>query len=282
MGKGLGLIGNFKGKVGNIVGYNLKDSNNNQTQGVRIYQPVVRNPKTYAQAEQRARMAVINATYRALKSIVDRGQEGKPYGNKSRLAWLSDAMKNFSGAWINKGETIQYPAIVPLTKGSLPNIVLNEVEETSLTFGWQAGEDTPIATFGNISTLAKAQQSSIKDGDQISIVVVDNRNEALGVNVISFIVDETDATPATGFAKNEGHLILGTDSINEEMTVAAAVILSREGSDGSHLRSTTSLKLGNEFINSEPYDAASKEAAIRSYMASGSTTDWPQVPDENA
>ena len=84
MAKGVGLIGNFKGKVGNTVGYSLKDSNNKQTQGIRVYQPVVRNPKTYAQAEQRMKLAPINATYRALKMIIDRGQEGLAYGNKSR------------------------------------------------------------------------------------------------------------------------------------------------------------------------------------------------------
>ena len=81
MAKGIGLIGNFRGKVGNMVGYNLKDSNNKQTQGVRVYQPVVKNPKTYAQAEQRAKLSPINATYRALKPIIDRGQESKAYGN---------------------------------------------------------------------------------------------------------------------------------------------------------------------------------------------------------
>lgn len=282
MGKGLGLIGNFKGKVGNVVGYNLKDSNNNQTQGVRIYQPVVRNPKTYAQAEQRARMAVINATYRVLKSIIDRGQEGKPYGNKSRLAWLSDAMKQFGGAWVEKGENIIYPAKVPLTKGSLPGITLNGVNESEITFGWVLSEDAPIATFGNISAIAKAGQSTIKDGDQITIVIVDGQDGALGANVISFVVDETDNTPATVFSKDGTQLILTTDGLNDGNTIAVAVILSREGADGSHLRSTTALQLALEYFNKPPYDDASKEAAIRSYMASGSTSDWPQVPDENA
>ena len=52
MAKAQGIIGNFKGKVGNMVGYQLTDSNNKQTQGIRIYQPNVKNPKTSAQAEQ--------------------------------------------------------------------------------------------------------------------------------------------------------------------------------------------------------------------------------------
>ena len=92
MAKGIGLVGNFKGKVGNMVGYKLSDSNTGNTQGIRVYQPIVRNPKTSAQAEQRAKLAPINATYRALKMVIDRGNESKPYGNASRIAWLKKAL----------------------------------------------------------------------------------------------------------------------------------------------------------------------------------------------
>jgi len=282
MGKGLGLIGNFKGKVGNVVGYNLKDSNNNQTQGVRIYQPVVRNPKTYAQAEQRARMAVINATYRALKSIIDRGQEGKPYGNKSRLAWLSDAMKNFNGAWVNKGEAIQFPAIVPLTKGSLAQVSVFSVDESIVTLTAAAQEGDVLNTVGGISAVLKRAYSAIKDGDQITFVLMDNRGDTINMASLSIIVRDGDNTAVDGFQISQNRLGLAASVLNGDNTVAAAVILSREGADGSHLRSTTSLKLSEDCSGEPPYDDASKEAAIRSYMASGSTSDWPQVPDENA
>ena len=73
MAKGIGLIGNFKGKVGNTVGYKLTASNNGQTQGIRVYQPIVKNPKSAGQAEQRAKLLAVNATYRALKKVIDRG-----------------------------------------------------------------------------------------------------------------------------------------------------------------------------------------------------------------
>ena len=86
MAKGIGLIGNFRGKVGNMVGYNLKDSNNKQTQGVRVYQPCSKEPKTYGQAQQRAKLAPVNVTYRALKGIIDRGSRSQAHNNKSRMA----------------------------------------------------------------------------------------------------------------------------------------------------------------------------------------------------
>ena len=99
---------------------------------------------------------------------------------------------------------------------------------------------------------------------------------------VSFIIRDGDTTPVEGFSNVEGELGLNSDNLNGGNNVAAAVILSREGPDGSHLRSTTSLILETGLSVIEPYNAASKEAAIRSYMASGSTSDWPQVPDENA
>lgn len=282
MGKGLGLIGNFKGKVGNVVGYNLKDSNNNQTQGVRIYQPVVRNPKTYAQAEQRARMAVINATYRALKSIIDRGQEGKPYGNKSRLAWLSDAMKNFNGAWINKGEAIAYPASVPLTKGSLPAVALVDVSEDGFGFDFEVAEGTTIPTISALSKELIKGFPTLKVGDQITIVSIGSDDKALLPAQYSFVIDTKSTTAQNAFNIESKHIRFGFEDNLGASAVVYAVILSREGADGSHLRSTTSLHLVSEIESTVHYDDASKEAAIRSYMASGSTSDWPQVPDENA
>ena len=75
MAKGTGLIGNFKGKVGNTVGYKLAASNNGQTQGIRVYQPIVKNPKSAGQAEQRAKLLAVNTTYRSLKMVSDRGNE---------------------------------------------------------------------------------------------------------------------------------------------------------------------------------------------------------------
>lgn len=273
MAKALGLIGNFKGKLGNTVGYSLKDSNNKQTQGVRVYQPVVRNPKTAAQAEQRAKLAPINATYRALKMVIDRGQEGKAYGNKSRLAWLSAAMKTFIGAWFEKGAAINMPALVPLTKGSLSCPFALESGGDSVEISDLQGVSTATTTIGALSTALIASYPSLQEGDQITFVVVSNMDSSMEGTVVSFVVNKSsnDAIPS-GLSCGEDTV---TATPSAGTAVAGAIILSREGENGAHMRSTTNI------VQLTSYDAtklaeAAKQAAIESYMSQGANTDWAE------
>lgn len=273
MAKGIGLIGNFRGKVGNMVGYNLKDSNNKQTQGVRVYQPVVKNPKTAAQAEQRAKMAPINATYRALKPIIDRGQESKAYGNKSRLAWLKDAIKAFNGGWYEKGAVITAPALVPLTKGSLP-LSLNE---TVTSDSWKIDfNDEPSAAPTTVGTLAAAliaNYPTLKAGDQLTFVAVTSGANGMSATVISIVLDTTDTTALDGAIMNASTSVL---EITPNVEIAAqCIILSRESESGGHLRSNAVLAATTAYPSATQGDAA-KLAAVKSYMAAGTSSDWPE------
>lgn len=273
MAKGIGLIGNFRGKVGNMVGYNLKDSNNKQTQGVRVYQPVVKNPKSYGQAEQRAKLGVINATYRALKPIIDRGQEAKAYGNKSRLAWLSQALKAFNGGWIPKGTDIKWPALVPITKGSLSvNFAITPSEMGLMVEITHEGEGQ-VNTMGILSAALIARYPALKVGDQITFVGFTYPDTAINVNADSIIlVEATDATPLPSSLSVVG----GRLAFHAEAdTVAGAVIASREGDGGQHLRSTATLISGDSY-DQDLLSAEGKETAIRSYMAGGVNSDWPE------
>ena len=273
MAKGIGLIGNFRGKVGNMVGYNLKDSNNKQTQGVRVYQPVVKNPKTAGQAEQRAKLAPINATYRALKMIIDRGQEGKAYGNKSRLAWLSDAMKAFNGAWFEKGAAIYAPAMVPLTKGSLGVIdgIDDAMANANLTVTGVTAAGTN--TIGALSTALIAEYPFLKDGDQLTFVAVKNNSDFIDARFDSFVIDITSASTLPSFILVEdGHIQFFNSDVE---SIACAVIASREGNNGAHLRSTASLVQLPDFPEGV-IGAAAKAAAIESYMSQGANTDWAE------
>ena len=273
MAKGTGLIGNFKGKVGNTVGYKLSASNNGQTQGIRVYQPIVKNPKTAAQAEQRAKLLAVNATYRALKMVIDRGNEGLPYGNKSRLAWLKGALKSTQMPWFEKGSVVTSPVGCPLTKGSLAGL------------GYQAGEDqitllvpgvtqaADVSTVGKVSTLIKAGYPTVQDGDQVTIVKAGEYNELLTAEVMSFVIDTTSAESLEGASADNDKIVFEAKGT----CVAGAVILSREGSNGEHLRSTTSLKIDADVLQSAPYDDDSKDAAIASYRASAaSNNDWAE------
>ena len=272
MAKGLGIIGNFKGKVGNIVGYNLKDSNNKQTQGLRAYQPVVRNPKTAAQAEQRAKMAPINATYRALKGIIDRGQEGVAYGNKSRLRFLSEAMKQFDGPWFEKGEAVTLPIKTNITKGSLTPIGIVAVEEDNIQLDLSIGATQSIATVQALSTALLDNNSFLKEGDQLTFVI----GEIGNVDVFSVVLDKTSTTPLTRFVIQNSTLKFETSFVLSPGGTFGCVILSREGDNGQHLRSTTALTLSTDAAADTHYTSTAKDAAIESYMAANGNTDWPE------
>lgn len=273
MAKGIGLIGNFRGKVGNMVGYNLKDSNNKQTQGVRVYQPIVKNPKTYAQAEQRAKLAPINATYRALKAIIDRGQEGKAYGNKSRLAWLSTAMKGFYAPWFSKGEVIAYPALVPITKGSLafrPDMDVDHMDVrlrvTDLA--------TTDATIGAISTKILAKYPTLQNGDQLTFVGTFGTGGPVSAKFDSIILntESTDALPSWLSVPTANALVAFASDTDCN---AATVIASREADNGQHLRSTNTLYTTDNYPE-EYQSEETKEDAIKSYMAGSTSTDWAE------
>lgn len=273
MAKALGLIGNFKGKLGNTVGYNLKDSNNKQTQGVRVYQPIVRNPKTAAQAEQRAKLAPINATYRALKMVIDRGQEGKAYGNKSRLAWLSAAMKAFDGPWYLKGETNACPALVNITKGSL-GVQIPVIEDfTYIHFECAGIAQATTTTIGALSTALLAAFPALAEGDQLTFVQVDKTNGSMLSHVESIVLDKASTSAIPSWLSLDEDQINAFDDSNDG--TAGAVVVSREGDNGAHLRNNASLVLLNSF-DSEKLSPAAKQAAIESYMSQGANTDWAE------
>ena len=275
MAKAQGIIGNFKGKIGNTVGYQLTSSNNKQTQGIRIYQPNVKNPKTSAQAEQRAKLAPINATYRALKMIIDRGNEGLPYGNKSRLAWLKQAFKASAMPWYVKGTVVKMPVACQLTKGSLPGVAFTVGEEELQITAASVAAETVVATIGDISKILLDHYPSLKDGDQVTLILGAESGRDLVFDVFSFVIDTTDTTPQAGFTAARGSLRY----VGKFGGFAGSVIISREGANGEHLRSSSNLQLWNEAEVEVPYDAASKTAAIKSYMTSGTTNDdWSEEP----
>ena len=273
MAKGIGLIGNFKGKVGNTVGYKLTASNNGQTQGIRVYQPIVKNPKSAGQAEQRAKLLAVNATYRALKMVIDRGNEGVPYGNKSRLAWLKTALKAEHMAWFEKGTIPTMPVGCQLSKGSLAGLQIESTDSgIEITCNGMTNV-TPVATVANVSSALLAGYPHLKEGDQVTFIQVGNNGSGIGTTVLSIVIDTTSADAIAGFTAANNKMIFNVDYVSG----GAAVIISREGDNGEHLRSTSQLILADTSVADSPYDADSKAAAIASYRASAaSNSDWAE------
>lgn len=273
MGKGIGLISGHTKKVGNTVGFRNSASNNGQTQGYRVYQPIVRNPQTAAQAEQRAKTAAINATYSHLKMIIDRGNESLPYGNRSRCAWLKKAFKAEIIPWFEK-DTIPYaPVICPLTFGSLDNIDwYNNGDDISIN-----APDIPqtehLEDIGGVSYWIKQYNPFLKDGDQLTFVIMGWTDTTLITDIFSFILDETSGEAVDRFSVGRDRIIYESPRIGG----LACIIVSREGANGKHLRSSSSIKASPNIQSQEPYDDASKSAAIASYQTSQSANnDWQE------
>ena len=276
MAKATGIYGNFNGKIGNTVGFKIAQSRNRQNQGVRIYQPSVGNPKTAAQAEQRARVAAVQGTYTMLRSIIDRGNERKPYGYASRIEWLRNAYRSEIFPWYQKGARIAYPVICPLTFGTLPNINFGVLEDGIEIYIDGINEKTEINSSDQLSRWLKTTYPFIKVGDQVTFISINLDEFQTKWNIVSIIVDENRQDQLDGFYSKR-------DAIQWTPSGAygiSSVIISREGANGQHLRSTSSLKMVDSGLAEPPYDAASKAAAIASYRASAaSNSDWSEDPD---
>ena len=273
MGKSVGFIGNFKGKLGNAVGYKVRQSNSGTNQGVRVYQPNIKNPKSAAQAEQRAKYAPIFATYRALKSIIDRGNESKPYGNASRIAWLKKAFRSSVIPWTPQGETVRYPLGCQLTQGTLNSIEFTIQTDELKIVAPSIHDQQQFSEVSELAGFLLDDYPFLKEGDQFTLVVGEIQYQSLQFKIESYILDPTDKTPIHGWGCERGRIVY----YGEDVIMGAAIIISREGAHGEHLRSTSFLNLNPEEVQKPPYDAASKQAAIASYMATGTTNaDWAE------
>ena len=207
--------------------------------------------------------------------VIDRGYEGLPYGNKSRLAWLKQAFKAETMPWFVKGANINVLVPCQLTKGSLPGLIYT-VGDTSIDITC-AGvtSQTPMDTVGKVSAALKAAYPSLKDGDQITIVTAGKMGNGIVANVFSFLIDTTSTEAQSLISADSGKLSVYIVEDGD----TGSIIVSREGDNGEHLRSTSFLNIWNGVLDRAPFDAASKTAAIKSYMASGdSNTDWEQEP----
>lgn len=272
MAKGNGIFSNFSGKVGTIVGYTNKQSNNKQTQVVRSYQPVVRNPMTLAQATQRVKFAPVFWTYRKLKAIIDRGQESVEYGNRSRFAWLKQALGDYTAPWYKKDAIVQLPVLCPITNGSLGSLTPNSVGANQIMTNFPLPEDMSYNTIGAVSESLLPLNPRFKIGDQLSFIYGD----AQSLHTFSFIIDPTDTTPVTTFSRYEGMLFFVHNANLDAPTCFSLVVQSRKAANGSHLRSTSSVKLTWNAQNQSPYQEASRLPAIESYMSSATNSDWPE------
>lgn len=287
MGKGVGILGTISGKVGSTVFYRLTNSNNGEKQGYREYRATTRNPQTDQQLDQRVKMAVVTNEYRALRDVIRRGMQSHAYGDASRRAWLKLALgADFVGPYLEKGDKSPLPMPnVPISVGGLPEIVIESVDHdgnanTSLLWGVNYS-----STVGSLSALLLSSNSWLQEGDQLTFVsVIPVPGSGVTVDqqqfyyhVASLVLDRSSSQPTSNLA-----LTFGPDTSDNFMVfadengsqVAAAIILSREGPTGEHLRSTATFGFSDSM--SAFYSSLNPAQARRSYKKGVTAeADWP-------
>lgn len=285
MAKATGLTGNFKGKVGNIVGYQLKNSNNKVTLGVRTYVAEVSNPKTELQAIQRMKMAPAINFYRQLQEILDNAWQGTKYGTKSRQYFMSLAMKQSTGIpFLVKGDKKFYPGEYPVAVGSIPSVQAAfgspNVVKTSLL------STDAFVTLGDLSAVLIAKNAQVRNGDKLTFIAV--KKNASGeyipffgsINLDSASKDSLDNVKPSfihEFYSTDSVLNISFDFNAGESLVAAAIIISRLDTTGvtPQWQRSNATMVCSDTYKADMMGAEKYATAIASYMASGNySSDW--------
>ncbi len=285
MAKATGLTGNFKGKVGNIVGYQLKNSNNKVTLGVRTYVAEVSNPKTELQAIQRMKMAPAINFYRQLQEILDNAWQGTKYGTKSRQYFMSLAMKQSTGIpFIVKGDKKFYPGEYPVAVGSIPSQEFTSLASTNVNPTSIKYQDT-TTVFGTFSQDLIDSNLGLRNGDKITVIMVLKKDNGDYVPMFASVnldiastesVDNVMSAAGINYDFESNIINLGILNVQGDF-VAGAIIISRLDTTGvtPQWQRSNSVMTCSDTYKADLMGTEKYAAAIASYMASGNySSDW--------
>lgn len=236
MGKSTSLLEPVKGKVGNVIGSINPNTDNKLRQVVRAYSSKVANPynpRTEAQAFQRAKLLPINMHYRAFKSLIERGFENVKYGYMSRNKYLSIVLRNLDAyrdlAPVLKGDSGYQPSQLLISKGTLRPLTTDyEVQDDNYDdepwhdditgkdyyFGYginikeipgTESQSSPATTIGQFSELL-INAGLAKEGDQLTACLVSAKIDGLDLFIPSYIsmnlnTADQNPLPDNGFIK---------------------------------------------------------------------------------
>lgn len=314
MAKGNGLFGNWKGTIGNVVGFITRSASGELEQGIRSKATQTTNVKSFAQAGVRLRMQPIQNCYRALSGIIDRGYEGIKYGPASYQHFLKLAQDNFGGPYLTKGDKRLVPGPFPITRGTLIPITVSEFVEEDTQERTPAGFVTDLFTRTNLSydstawgviwSALKQLNTDIKDGDQFTFVQCNRFGNEFIWHTYSRVVDKDDSQEPSQESPWIRLSTQNTDSgkclailitpAADETPVAFGVIQSRNGQkkrqigdldltikDGNtknyNLRSSCNIYVRPE-LKAEFMTAVAYQRSVSSYMGESlSEMDWPTI-----
>lgn len=265
------LLGHARGKVGDVVFARV-----NGQQVTRARAAVVKNPQTEKQMIQRIILNTVIQAYSRMSEICDHSFEGVAVGQDNMSKFMRENMSilrkavadyaaqngTFVGcyAFVPKGLNMFTPNNWKIATGQLPEIILTEVSPIyGATIAITSADVIP--TYGEIITSLGLQR-----GDQLTFIGQELYTDGRAAFKFARVIldpRETDGTQAdieTPFLadgivnkpspRNEGADITFTTDANEltfdlgeNSQFGAAVIVSRQKSDGSWLRSNSAIQL---------------------------------------
>lgn len=288
------MLGLVKGKIGDVVGYRVTNSNDKQKQGWRPWRAHISNPRSALQANRRMIIGNMTRVYGRFQPIIRRGFEDIAYGGKSYQRFLKLNMNLVpEGPYVEKNYITPVPGEYKISEGTLSSINVQYVSAEALFKGNLANIATltgSSVTLAALSTAMIAADSRLQDGDQLTFLqVVEYEGGAFDYRAASITLNTTDSTTTFG-VDNKGQLKVGNtilvapdnnfafmddDVLEDETICAAAIILSRDGIT-DHLRSNETLAVNkaHTFL-AQFYSPAAKQSAIESYMSPDGDIDWP-------
>lgn len=265
------LLGHARGKVGDVV-----FSRVNGQQITRARAAVVKNPQTEKQMIQRIILNTVIQAYSRMAEICDHSFEGVAVGQDNMSKFMRENMSilrkfvadyaaengTFVGcyAFVPKGLNMFTPNNWKIATGQLPEVVLASVSPTEGAKINITSADV-IPTYGEIITSLGLQR-----GDQLTFIGQELYTDGRAAFKFARVIldpreaDGTQADITTPFLangsvnkpspRNEGSDIVFTTAANElvfdlgeNSQYGAAVIVSRQKSDGSWLRSNSAIQL---------------------------------------
>lgn len=265
------LLGHARGKVGDVV-----FSRVNGQQITRARAAVVKNPQTEKQMIQRIILNTVIQAYSRMAEICDHSFEGVAVGQDNMSKFMRENMSilrkfvadyaaekgSFVGcyAFVPKGLNMFTPNSWKIATGQLPEVILASVSPTGgAKINITSAEVIP--TYGEIITSLGLQR-----GDQLTFIGQELYTDGRAAFKFARVIldpreaDGTQADITTPFLangvvnkpspRNEGSDIVFTTAANElifdlgeNSQYGAAVIVSRQKSDGSWLRSNSTIQL---------------------------------------
>lgn len=285
MAKAIGISSQFRGKIGNVIGYLAKNRAGRNEQIVKSYQPVVANPQSYAQALARVPVGPVQRVCSALLPIIQRGFEGIAYGEASKTEFLSYNLKYFRGPFMPKGTVMVPPGAMLISRGSLRPITISkweyDGEYSTISTNLRGRDKTELNTYGQISSMLLKWNDWLKVGEQLTLVVVTLDHDEYTYHYQSLFLDTSNTKSRdylwNGIWVNDDIVIFNDEDMALGVPIVAiSIVRSQPYGESSFKRSTAFLNL-NPNVYQYNDDAAVK-SAVASYRTGEDPEDWEDDP----